>query len=197
MRYILLIHQGTTPTPGTEAWNDLSEAVNAPHDPMPGTARQRFRPASWEPGRIDWLATSIQLVGTLCFNVSTFAAMQKGLDTTQVNRRVWAPDAAGSICFLLASELAFAEVCHRWFAVQRHSLSWWIVALNMGGSIAFGIAALASYIEPSTSEPVSAAISNIGTAVGALGFLVGAILLIPESRRSTEESAAESAVSTA
>ena len=179
------------------AWCQFSEAVNAPHDPMPGTARQRFRPASWEPGRIDWLATSIQLVGTLCFNVSTFAAMQKGLDTTQVNRRVWAPDAAGSICFLLASELAFAEVCHRWFAVQRHSLSWWIVALNMGGSIAFGIAALASYIEPSTSEPVSAAISNIGTAVGALGFLVGAILLIPESRRSTEESAAESAVSTA
>ncbi len=26
MRYILLIHQGSTPTPGTDAWNDLSEA---------------------------------------------------------------------------------------------------------------------------------------------------------------------------
>ena len=26
MKYMLLIHQGTTPTPRTEAWNDLSEA---------------------------------------------------------------------------------------------------------------------------------------------------------------------------
>ena len=26
MKYMLLIHQGTTPTPRTEGWNDLSEA---------------------------------------------------------------------------------------------------------------------------------------------------------------------------
>jgi len=164
----------------------FSEAVNVPHDPLPGSPRERFRPVSWEPGRIDWLASGIQLVGTILFNVSTFAALQKGLDTTQANRRVWAPDALGSICFLLASELAFAEVCHRWLAVKPHSLSWWVVALNLGGSIAFGVAAVAAYVEPSTSEPVSAAISNIGTAIGALGFLIGAILLVPESMREAE-----------
>jgi hypothetical protein len=168
------------------AYCQFSEAVNVRHDPMPGRPRERFRPVSWEPGRIDWLASSIQLAGTIFFNVSTFAAMQKGLDTTQINRRVWAPDALGSICFLLASELAFAEVCHRWFAVQWGSLSWWIVALNLAGSVAFGIAAIASLVEPSTGEPVSAAIANIGTAVGALGFLVGAVLLVPESMRSAE-----------
>ena len=180
------------------AFCQFTEAVNVPHDPMPGSRRERFRPVSWEPGRIDWLASGIQLIGTIFFNVSTFAALQKGLDTTQVNRRVWTPDALGSICFLLASELAFAEVCHRWFAVERHSLSWWIVALNLGGSIAFGIAAVAAYVEPSTSEPVSAAISNIGTAVGALGFLIGAILLIPESMRGSEvEGAPEPAASPA
>jgi hypothetical protein len=26
MKYLLLIHQGTTPLPGTDAWNELSEA---------------------------------------------------------------------------------------------------------------------------------------------------------------------------
>jgi hypothetical protein len=26
MKYVLLIHQGTTPAPGTDAWNELSEA---------------------------------------------------------------------------------------------------------------------------------------------------------------------------
>ena len=29
MRYLLLIHQGTTPTPGTEAWEHLSEDERA------------------------------------------------------------------------------------------------------------------------------------------------------------------------
>ena len=29
MKYMLLIHQGTTPTPGTDAWEHLSEAQRA------------------------------------------------------------------------------------------------------------------------------------------------------------------------
>jgi hypothetical protein len=107
--------------------------------------------------------------------------MDTALDAHQSNLRVWAPDAAGSVCFLVASGLAYAEVCHRWICMKRRSLSWWIVALNMVGSIAFGVSAVTSLIEPSTSEPVSAAIANAGTAVGALCFLAGAILLLRES----------------
>jgi hypothetical protein len=57
------------------------------------------------------------------------------------------------------------------------------VALNMLGSIAFGVAAVASLIEPSRNEPVSATIENAGTALGALCFLAGALLLIPEAAR--------------
>lgn len=34
-----------------------------------------------------------------------------------------------------------AEVCHRWFCVKRRSLSWRIVAINLLGSIAFGVSA--------------------------------------------------------
>jgi hypothetical protein len=45
------------------------------------------------------------------------------------------------------------------------------------GSIAFGVSAATSLIEPSTQEPVSAAIANAGTAAGALCFLAGAIML--------------------
>ena len=95
-----------------------AEAVNAPNEHLPDR-RLRFRPASWEPGRIDWLAAATQLVGTFLFNVSTFLAMQHGLEARQTNLRVWAPDAFGSACFLVASALAYAEVCHRWWCIRR------------------------------------------------------------------------------
>ena len=157
-----------------------AEAVNVPHalDERP---RGRFRPVSWEPGRIDWLAAATQLVGTVFFNVSTFAAMKTGLTTHQANARVWAPDALGSICFLVSSELAYAEVCHRWVCFERRSLSWRIVALNLLGSIAFGVSAIASWVEPASGEPVSARITNAGTALGGLCFLIAAIALMPEA----------------
>jgi predicted membrane protein len=126
-------------------------------------------------------ATAIQLAGTLFFNVSTFAGMKHGFDARQTNLRVWTPDVFGSICFLVSSELAYAEVCHRWVCLRARSLSWRIVTLNLVGSIAFGISAVTSLIEPSTQEPVSAAIANAGTAVGALCFLAGAVMLAPEA----------------
>ena len=124
----------------------------------------------------------MQLVGTIFFNISTFAAMKHGLSTHQSNARVRAPDALGSTCFLVSSELAFAEVCHRWVCLQWRSLSWRIVALNLLGSIAFGApAAIASLVEPSSGEPISARIANAGTALGALCFLTAALALMPEA----------------
>jgi YrhK-like protein len=157
-----------------------AETVNVGRGPEPAQ-RRRWRPASWEPRRIDWLAASIQLVGTVFFNLSTFTAMKHGLTTTQSNRRVWAPDALGSICFLLSSELAYAEVCHRWVCFRRRSLSWRIVALNLLGSIAFGAAAIGSLLEPAGGEPLSARIANAGTAMGGVCFLLAALALMPEA----------------
>ena len=158
-----------------------AEAANVERKLGPRRHRPRWRPASWEPKRIDWLAGLVQFIGTLLFNISTFAALNDQLSTQQTNHRVWAPDAFGSIAFLVSSSLAFAEVCHRWICVQRRSLSWWIVAINLLGSIAFGASAIASLLEPSTGEPVSARIANAGTSFGGLCFLVAAVMLIPEA----------------
>ncbi len=165
-----------------------SETVNVERDLGHQGGRRRWKPASWEPARIDWLAAAVQLVGTVFFNVTTFTGMKHGLSTSESNRRVWAPDAVGSICFLVSSELAYAEVCHRWVCLKRRSLSWRIVALNLLGSIAFGAAAIASLLEPSSGEPISARIANAGTALGGLCFLVAALALMPEA--AAEEHAA-------
>ena len=170
------------------AYLQYSETVNVPREHVPRARRLRLRPASWEPQRIDWLASAVQLAGTLLFNVSTFLAMQHGLDARQTDLRVWAPDAAGSVCFLVASALAYAEVCHRWWCVRRRSLSWWIVALSLLGSIAFGVAAIASLVEPSSDVMVNVRIANAGTSIGAVCFLAGALLLPREAAAERESS---------
>lgn len=163
------------------AYLQYSEAVNVERGIGPRRHGVHWRPASWEPRRIDWVATLVQLIGTLLFNLSTFAAMHHNLTTRQTNARVWAPDAFGSIAFLIASELAYAEVCHRWICFRHRTLTWKIVALNMLGSIAFGASAVASLLEPASGEPVSARIANAGTSFGAICFLIGALLLMPEA----------------
>jgi hypothetical protein len=77
--------------------------------------------------------------------------------------------------------------------IRRRSLSWWIVALNLLGSIAFGISAIASLLEPASGEPVSARIANAGTSLGGICFLLGALLLIPEAAAARREEHAAAA----
>jgi len=123
--------------------------------------------------RAEKLASLIQFVGTLFFNISTFEGMKRGFDARQTDLRVWTPDVFGSICFLVSSALACV-------AVRRPSTAWRIAALNLLGSVFFGVSAVAALVEPSTSEPVSAAIANAGTTAGALCFLAGALMLLPK-----------------
>ncbi|MGA3360073.1 MAG: hypothetical protein ABSC87_07690, partial [Halobacteriota archaeon] len=56
----------------------------------------------------------------------------------------------------------------------------WITALNLLGSVAFGVSAIASYVVPTTGLPINVALVNLGTFVGALCFFIGAVLLLPE-----------------
>ena len=151
-----------------------------------GTLREHGRlrllhPADWPHAHVDALATLVQLAGTVLFNVNTWNALDDTLTTMQSNLRVWTPDMIGSACFLVASGLAYANGARAWLAFEPRSRGWWVNALNLLGSVAFGVAAVASLIQPSTNEPVSAAIANGGTAAGALCFLVGALLLLPDA----------------
>ena len=132
------------------------------------------------PGQIDWQATAVQLVGTLEFNISTFAAIFAAVGTAQARHHVWRPDVFGSVCFLVASALAWFEVCHGWAAWRPRSLAWWITGVNLAGSVAFGFSAVASYVIPGTTELLSVPVTNLGTFVGAVCFLAGAVLLLFE-----------------
>jgi hypothetical protein len=162
------------------------EVVNT--NPVVGAAdpSERVRLLTWEPHRIDWWASAVQLVGTLFFNVSTLASLLGGLGAADAAKHVWRPDAFGSICFLIASWLAWAEVGHRWFSWRPSSISWWIAGLNLAGSIAFGISAVAAWVVPATGQVRNDELVNLGTFVGAIGFLIGAFLLLPERTQPTD-----------
>ena len=164
------------------------EAVDAGPQ-APGAAPRRF--FVFQPRRIDWWATAVQLAGTVYFNVSTGNAVRVDLTAQAANQHVWRPDAVGSICFLVASALAWFEVCHGWAAWRPRSWAWWITLVNLLGSVAFGVSAVAGYIDPATGQLRNAERSNLGTLVGAVCFLAGALLLLPERTEATDAGPAQ------
>lgn len=165
------------------AYLQYHETLAAPE----GVLRDSPRPRplrtliGWTPRRIDWWAAAVQLVGTVFFNVSTFAATRSDLTLEQERRLIWAPDVGGSICFLVASWLAYSEVNRGMLPRSDHSVGWRITALNLAGSIAFGLSAIGARYLRTTGETANIALVNLGTFVGALCFLVGAALLPVES----------------
>ena len=68
----------------------------------------------------------VQLFGTLLFNFNTADAMITGLSWRQQDALIWLPNMIGSICFLVASYLAYIEVSHGMFSLPR--------AASAGGS---------------------------------------------------------------
>ena len=141
--------------------------------------QRRFRLLTFEPRNTDWWATLVQLVGTLYFNVDTYRAMADSFDTSQVDRLVWTPEAFGSICFLISGLLAYHEVRNRRGGVARRTLEWKIAAINLAGCVFFAISTIASYVVPSTGDVLALGAANFTTALGALCFLIGAVLLLP------------------
>jgi hypothetical protein len=55
------------------------------------------------------------------------------------------------------------------------------------GSVAFGVSAVASFIVPTTGLPRNIVLVNLGTFVGGLCFLLGAVLLLPERTKANSD----------
>ena len=125
----------------------------------------------------------MQLVGTLFFNVTTFRALSTAVDSPSYDRLVWRPDALGSICFLVSGYLAYVEVTGGLLRRPPRTVEGGIVAVNLLGCLAFGLSALAAYVVPATGTEANVAVANAATSAGALAFLVGALLLLPEGAR--------------
>ncbi len=127
-------------------------------------------------GRRDRVVTVIQLVGTVFFNINTFRALQDSYDSADINRLIWTPDAIGSACFLISGVLAYLAVRH---IRKQNRREWRVAVVNLVGCVLFAISAIASYVVPSTGDALDLAAANWATSLGALCFLIGAVMILP------------------
>jgi hypothetical protein len=135
-------------------------------------------------GRAAFWSAAIQSVGTVCFNVSTFLALQTATSNPQYNRLVWRPDAFGSVCFLVSGAIAYVASPRHGVWPARGTDGWWQPGVNLLGCIFFGISAIAGYVVPSTGSVLDLAAANFNTSLGAACFLACAVgVLRPAGRR--------------
>ena len=128
--------------------------------------------------RAEFLSAATQFVGTLRFNVSTGAAVWA--HQVPVRRRfVWWPDVVGSVAFLISGALGVVAITLTVGLVQLKSREWLAAWINMMGCIAFGASAAGAFVKRS-GVTEDALLANAGTFVGALCFLIAALLLLPK-----------------
>lgn len=126
--------------------------------------------------RADWWAAAVQFAGTLLFNISTFAALAAAIARPEAVGIGWRPDAWGSLAFLVSSTLAVVATKDRGRLWDPDARTWHGTWLNLAGSVAFGASAVGAYVLPSTGDLLSEYWANLGTMLGAVCFLVAALL---------------------
>ena len=110
MKYMLLIHQGTTPTPGSDAWESLS-------DDEKGAVYAAYKAVNETPG----FTPGVQIQAP---ETATTVRVQDGMTLTTDGPFVELKEALGGYCFLEADDLdAAIELAAR------------IPAASMGGAI--------------------------------------------------------------
>ncbi|MGD8854232.1 MAG: hypothetical protein PVI28_17785 [Gammaproteobacteria bacterium] len=166
----------------TAAYLQLFQSANAGEfSPLGVTEKPRTVAFGWRPHDIGWLSCALQFPGTLLFNINTFDALLPELDWLQQDLAIWAPDVAGSLLFLASGHLAFAETSHAHFAWRPQSLSWWVTFVNLLGCVAFMISAVFAFVPPQAPGFDAAGLASLFTLIGAGGFLIGSLLMLPET----------------
>lgn len=170
----------------TAAYLQLFQAANAPgFSRSVGPTARRFVPFGWRPHEAGWLSCALQFIGTLLFNLNTFDATDLGLTRWQQDWTVWVPDFVGSVLFLASGYLAFIETCHTHWAWRPRSMSWWITFANLLGCVGFMVAAIFAMVPSQPWGLNAATVSTAATLAGAIGFLTGSLLMLPEAAWAT------------
>lgn len=130
---------------------------------------------------LGYLSSITQLIGTVLFNINTFASFYTYVSPLFSDIIVWVPDFLGSILFLLASFFAWLEIYKDREVKAFRSSSWWIVWANNFGSLFFQVSAIASFILVN-AHAINDTVALKYTLLGGICFFIGAFLLIVEIR---------------
>ena len=154
--------------------------------PRPPPAADAARPRASSPGSRGGSTGSRPRSSSSARSSSTSAPSGRcieSLDDASANLLAWRPDALGSICFLVASWLAFAEAGHGWLSWRPGDLGWRSPPSTSPARSSSASRRSAPTSSRRRASSLNAALANGGTFLGAIGFLVGAALLIPEASR--------------
>ena len=125
------------------------------------------------PYNMGYISSTTQFIGTLLFNISTFSAIFISLSIELKNFLVWLPNLLGSILFLTSSFFGYLEIYHDKKIKVFRSTTWWIIWINIFGSVFFQISALYS----AYSTQMALFIATMTTLLGAVCFFMAALLL--------------------
>jgi len=172
----------------TAAYLQLLQAANAGDFTEKGRERpEHLLLFGWRPHDIGWQSCAYQFIGTILFNFNTFDAMLPGLSWFQEDLAIWIPNFVGSVLFLLSGYLGFVETVHAYWAWRPKSLAWWITAWNLFGCVGFMISAVLAFVPPKQLIAVAPTLAVIFTLLGAIGFFVGSLLMLPEAAKPETE----------
>jgi hypothetical protein len=157
----------------TGGYSSVLQVVNEPSDL---NAEPRWRWWSREPQRLQWLSAVVLFVGTLVFAINLVDSFIAELSPAAENRLVWSPDMVGCSLFLISGHLALVEIGRGRRFWRHRDLGWWIVGVNQIGSILFMVSAVASFVEPASTEAVNVGVANWGTLTGALCFALAGLM---------------------
>lgn len=169
-------------------YGQLLEGINTDESIGPNResyAPQRFRWFIRQPGdlaRLEILIPAVFLIGSLTFNYETAGSLGSLLGLVP-RVGLWPTTMIGSIFFLVASLLQFVEAGNRYLSGAVRDVSWWIAVLFVVGSIGFIVGSLPGLGTPgmpNAAEDAGALIVKVGFLAGALAYLAGSYLMLPE-----------------
>jgi hypothetical protein len=159
------------------AYSQLLESINYDITSLHESKEWRFFDLRWH--NLGYLSALTQFIGTILFNFNTFDALYS-YSVYEENIEVWLPNAFGSVLFLVSSFFAWSEIYHDNHLKRFISITWWIIWVNIFGSIFFGISAVESFTL-SNGDMIEANNALLQTFLGACCFFIGAFLLLFEN----------------
>ena len=92
--------------------SEITELLDS--EATPSRTRKRLRLFAWRPRNLGYLASVIQLIGTVLFNFNTGDALISNLSPAEENLVIWTPNMIGSLCFLISTACSYLETGHRY-----------------------------------------------------------------------------------
>lgn len=134
----------------------------------------------WRGDRLGFLASFVQSMGTVVFNVNCFFAIFIGLGWVTEDLLVWVPSTIASTLFISASYIMIMEVSHGRWSWNYRQISWWISICSLMGSIGFFVSSIFGFFGQGPILIGQEWSANFVLLLGCIFFLMSSYLMLPE-----------------